>query len=750
MKAAADLRQLEGKRFGVATIGGSTFVLPRLLMRNAGGDPDKVSWVAVGNSAARVQALVTGAIDATITTTSFMPIVARYDRLHLIVDTGPALPDFAYTWEIAGETVIARRRPALQAFVRATAQAIAWAEQNRDQGDRLQPGAAAGCAEGRKSRQRIGSYLERHYWQAAGNRAAGDPERHRVGAGQCRPAMRSRSPMTRSSIPPSPTPPEGPRRARDRRVAQNISATATSGSTVLQDINLTVAAHQFVCLLGASGCGKTTLLRIVAGLTHGHRGDDPDRRQAGLRPRARTAAWCSRITACCRGGRSWAMSSSAWKSAACRAARGGNSAGSTSSRVGLSGFEGHYPHQISGGMQQRVALARAFSKDPKILLMDEPFAAVDMQTREMLQEELLRIWMDNRVTVLFVTHSIDEAIFLGDRVVVMGARPGHVRADVHDRPATAAARAPMRAQSAQFRRAPRCDLRDALRGDAAQWWTDGRRHPASPRRWRPDAGISAAARMRAWLRRGGVVRVASVAVTLAGVGAVRARRRSDLPVLPDGDRGGAAGDAGLRRTAARRKLQPAGPRASGFGAAIVCGVVVGLLMGRYRLIDRLLDVQISALYATPNVALIPLIMLWFGLGMTAKVVIIFLSAFFPIVMNTHSGVRNVGRNLVEIGLAEAASERQIVAKIIIPAALPFIMTGIRLAVGRAVVGMVVAEMFTAVAGLGGAIVTYGNAFATSKLFVVIILLALLGVGLSELARALERHFAAWKETERAS
>jgi len=259
----------------------------------------------------------------------------------------------------------------------------------------------------------------------------------------------------------------------------------------------------------------------------------------------------------------------------------------------------------------------------------------------------------------------------------------------------------------------------------------------------------ATAKLGDWLRRGGTVRVASVAVTLVvwelygrGVDPIFLSYPTAIAAaLP------AMLTSGELVRAASVSLQGL---AAGFGAAILAGVVIGLLMGRYRTIDRLLDVQISALYATPNVALIPLIMLWFGLGMTAKIVIIFLSAFFPIVVNTYSGVRNVGRGLVEVGLAEAASERQIMTKIIIPAALPFIMTGIRLSVGRAVVGMVVAEMFTAVAGLGGAIVTYGNAFATNKLFVVIILLALLGVGLSELVRILERRLAAWKETERAS
>ena len=167
VKAASDLRQLEGKRFGVATIGGSTYVIPRLLLREAGGDPDKVSWVAVGNSAARVQALVTGAIDATITTTSFMPIVARYDRLHPILDTGPALPDFAYTWEIAGETVIARRRPALQAFVKATGQAITWAEANRAKAITLSQALLPDVPK-EEIAAAIGSYLERRYWRPVG------------------------------------------------------------------------------------------------------------------------------------------------------------------------------------------------------------------------------------------------------------------------------------------------------------------------------------------------------------------------------------------------------------------------------------------------------------------------------------------------------------------------------------------------------------------------------------------------------
>jgi ABC-type nitrate/sulfonate/bicarbonate transport system permease component len=190
--------------------------------------------------------------------------------------------------------------------------------------------------------------------------------------------------------------------------------------------------------------------------------------------------------------------------------------------------------------------------------------------------------------------------------------------------------------------------------------------------------------------------------------------------------------------------------AVGLALSIVFGTLVGLLMGRYRLVDQILDLQINALYATPNVALIPLLILWFGLGLLSKIVIIFLAGFFPIIVNTYAGVRNVGRGLVEVALAEGGNEAQVFTKIVIPASLPFITTGVRLAMGRAVVAMVVAELFTALSGLGGAIMDYGNAFKTDKLFVVIIVLALLGVSLTESVRWLERKLAPWKETERAS
>ena len=188
----------------------------------------------------------------------------------------------------------------------------------------------------------------------------------------------------------------------------------------------------------------------------------------------------------------------------------------------------------------------------------------------------------------------------------------------------------------------------------------------------------------------------------------------------------------------------------GFGLSLVLGVGLGLAMGRSRVAEAALEPHMNALYATPQVALTPLLMMWFGLGFTVKAVIIFLFAFFPILINTASGVRNVSASMVEVGAAYMASERQILLKVIFPAALPFIMAGVRLAVGRAIVGMVVAELFTAITGLGAMLTLYGNLFETAKMFVVIIVLGLLGVALIRATQALERRMARWKETERAT
>ena len=189
--------------------------------------------------------------------------------------------------------------------------------------------------------------------------------------------------------------------------------------------------------------------------------------------------------------------------------------------------------------------------------------------------------------------------------------------------------------------------------------------------------------------------------------------------------------------------------AVGYFSAVVIGIALGLAIGRFRFLELALDWQLVALYSTPNVALVPLLIMWLGLGFQPKVALVFLSAVFPVLLNTQGGVRNIDRSLVDVARVEGGSERQILQKIVLPASLPFIMTGLRLAVGRAVVGMVVAEFFTAISGLGGRIVIYGGQFATDKLLVVVIVLALSGVGLTALVGALENRLLPWRQISRA-
>jgi ABC-type nitrate/sulfonate/bicarbonate transport system permease component len=183
---------------------------------------------------------------------------------------------------------------------------------------------------------------------------------------------------------------------------------------------------------------------------------------------------------------------------------------------------------------------------------------------------------------------------------------------------------------------------------------------------------------------------------------------------------------------------------TGFLAASVIGIALGLVIGRYRAVDAASDWLVNAFYATPLIAVIPLVVLWLGLGDSAKLFVVTMLAVFPVLINTAAGVRNVPRSLIDVGAAFAANERQIFAKIILPAVVPFVMTGLRLGIGRAIIGMVAAEFFTAISGLGGLIVKYGNQYDTASMFVPILILMFMGVALTAVVRKLEDLFAPWR------
>jgi NitT/TauT family transport system ATP-binding protein len=217
--------------------------------------------------------------------------------------------------------------------------------------------------------------------------------------------------------------------ARIPKLSLNRLSKCFGDLEVLRDIDAAVGRGEFVALVGPSGCGKTTLLRIVAGLEPATTGEvlldgrvvhepGPDRgfvfQSDNLLP------WRTVFANTIIGPEIAGRAGAAEKRRAIGLLR----------LVGLEGFENYYPRQLSGGMRQRVNLARALAIDPEILLMDEPFSALDAQTREIMQTELMRIWEEGRKTVLFVTHQIDEAVFLSDRVLVLARRPGRIQENV--------------------------------------------------------------------------------------------------------------------------------------------------------------------------------------------------------------------------------------------------------------------------------------------------------------------------------
>ena len=214
---------------------------------------------------------------------------------------------------------------------------------------------------------------------------------------------------------------------------QGVSRTFTSHkgqqTQALLPVDFSVQENDFVTILGPSGCGKSTMLRIVAGL------DFPSSGQVLLGGKEVTGPGADR------GMVFQSYTLFPWLTVAQNIRFGLREKGVSEAlqkersdyfiaKVGLRGFEQHYPKQLSGGMQQRTAIARALANDPKILLMDEPFGALDNQTRVLMQELLLGIWEAERKTVMFVTHDIDEAIFMANRVAVFSARPGRIKADI--------------------------------------------------------------------------------------------------------------------------------------------------------------------------------------------------------------------------------------------------------------------------------------------------------------------------------
>jgi ABC-type nitrate/sulfonate/bicarbonate transport system permease component len=186
----------------------------------------------------------------------------------------------------------------------------------------------------------------------------------------------------------------------------------------------------------------------------------------------------------------------------------------------------------------------------------------------------------------------------------------------------------------------------------------------------------------------------------------------------------------------------------GLMSAILVGIPLGIAMARIRWLDWALDLPINALYATPLVAVVPILVLWFGIYLKAKIIVVFLFAVFPVLINTYQGVRECDKNMLEVAQSFRSGEWQMWKDVLLPFALPYILAGTRLAIGRGLIGMIIAEFYTTISGLGFMITKYANVFAMDKTFVPVIVLMFLGVSLTSLLKWVGRRIAPWSQANR--
>ena len=504
---------------------------------------------------------------------------------------------------------------------------------------------------------------------------------------------------------------------------------------------MTVEPGEFCAVVGPSGCGKSTTLTMVAGLDQASEGTV----SVGGQP----------VTGIGRG-TSFMFQTDAllpWKTVLGNVALGPLFRGVpkkqalTDARdwlrmVGLTGFEDHHPHQLSGGMRKRVALAAALINEPSILLMDEPFGALDVQTKAIMSTELLTLWDQSRPSVIFVTHDLEEAIALADKVVVMTAGPGTVKAvfDI-DLPR------------------PRGSVQEIRFG---QRFTELHHEIWELAARRGDAGLRAdlgPGRSRGH-RRGGVVMTSRRGKVLAAQIAVLIfvfggwQLFTTLKIVDPfffGKPSGIVSQAvdwvrhGTSFGSIWLQIETTMEEAVlGFLIGVACGIVAGVLLGQVRFLSEVFSPYIKAVNALPRIVLGTLFIIILGLGMSSKVVLAAFLVFFVVFFNAFQGVREVDGNLINNARVLGASRMQLVRTVVIPSAMTWIIASLHVAFGFAVIGAVVGEVLGAQHGLGVLISDSANNFNANGVFAGMIIIGALALVAEWLISLLERRVLAWR------
>ena len=488
---------------------------------------------------------------------------------------------------------------------------------------------------------------------------------------------------------------------------------------VLSDINLEIQKGEFVTIVGASGSGKTTLLKLISGILTPIKGEilingrpvNKLRQETGnVFQKPTLLPWRTVI-------KNILLPVEIIKGEIRKEDK--ERAKELIKMMGLDGTEDMYPSELSGGMQQRVAIARALILDPDILLLDEPFGSLDSITRERLNLLLLEIWHKTKKTIVFVTHSISEAVFLSSRIIVLSKSPGCIVDDI------------------------RIDVGKKGKGEdifSSEYITE---KVIEVRRRVKNIWVKEIKKnvkdIRVMSSKQSLMErlINHYEYLLIPVGLVIfvliwgcISRVAKLPeyILP------------LPKTVFFRFFSAleegliipnlfitAIESLSGFAIGSTLGFMMGYILAKSRIVERLLSPYIVALQAIPIVALAPLLIIWFGFGLNTKILIAAIVLFFPVLINSIVGIRSADSEIMELLTALDAGPFQTFFKLELPSALPVIFGGLKMGITFSVIGAVVGEFLGASAGLGSLINMARASFDTSLVFVSVILLGMLGI-----------------------
>ena len=535
----------------------------------------------------------------------------------------------------------------------------------------------------------------------------------------------------------------------------------------LDGVSLTVRRNEFTSVVGPSGCGKTTLLRLCAGLEPSTGGQTLYR---GL-PVAGINSDVGYITQDSNLYPWMTVRENVEFPLEVRGLPPNERRGRSEAyirMVGLEGFEDHFPFQLSGGMQKRASIIRTMIYDPEVILMDEPFGALDAQTRMVLQGDLLHIWNQRQKTILFITHDLTEAIALSDTVVVMSARPGTIKRvfevplsrprdvfQIHSQPGFAETYRQIweyfqpEVEHSQVGGVQRVELPPPLtpasrNGHTAQ--AGERPYLASPtvvgeeqRPRRPVSGLQ--------------INLARLVVGVVVLGLWQGLAEAKIlnPLLFSTPlnviaRLGAflGGEVIYSRTIYNHLAITLEEMAVGYVVGAALGMAVGFALARSHTLSRIFEPYILATYSVPKIALAPLFVLTLGIGITSKWGVVTMEVFFLVFFNTFSGVRNINEEFVQLARVMGARKSQVTRRIILPASLPFIMTGLKMGVPFAMIGAIIGEFIASNQGLGWLILYSASNFDASGLFAAILILVIVVWLLGQLLARVEARTLRWQ------